>query len=172
MNQRVMRYLWQTRQGGLLIRKPNRDSRGCLLRGRRFGELDRGSNHNRETIDRVVQSEAGYNSTVYHRSGIHRIWRGREGWSIDETTLERVDKRDNDPNFEDRQGRGSQINLSVNIPSQNSHILHKYHYIRTEVRTNQLSLEGMPGKDNWADFLTKSLLQPVLEKWRSIVLGK
>jgi uncharacterized protein YutD len=52
------------------------------------------------------------------------------------------------------------------------HILHKYDYIRTEVRTNQLSLEGIPGKDNWADFLTKSLPRPALEKWRNIVLGK
>jgi hypothetical protein len=47
------------------------------------------------------------------------MWRGGKGWSMDETTLERIDKRDNDPNSEDRQRRGSQFNSSINVPLQN-----------------------------------------------------
>jgi uncharacterized protein YutD len=66
----------------------------------------------------------------------------------------------------------AKLTQALTFHHRTRYILHKYCYICTEVRTNQLSLEGILGKDNWADFLTKSLPQPVLEKWRNIVLGK
>jgi hypothetical protein len=32
------------------------------------------------------------------------MWRWGEGWSMDETTLDRADKRDYNPKFEDKEG--------------------------------------------------------------------
>jgi hypothetical protein len=175
---RVLQYLWQTRQEGHILKKPlgngfeiyvdasyggeeSKSQTGVVITmgGQTVGWYSR-----RQDIIAQSITEAEYVACAKgakDAAWMRQLWQEMTNESPAEAAIPIL--------WTDNQG-AEKLAQAATFHRRTRHILHKYHYIRHEVKNKRLSVFGVAGNQNWADIMTKNT-KTWDGEWRKKILG-